>query len=352
MQTSVRLLLGMLGVLLVAELVLQVLPVSTATQTGYYRDPDLLTYPSHHQWTTSTGWDLRNVQRLQSNAWGFVATREFVPDSQAVALIGDSYVEASMLDVASRPAGQLEKALNATRPVYAMGSPGTALLDDAQRIRLAAQAFGIRDFVLLLEQGDARQSLCGSGNVHSRCLDRSTLARRIERFPEPGLLKRIVRHSAVAQYFAGQLKFRPAELMSATFTRVTPEAAKLSAAGVLPAPSAAEAERARRMVDAVVDAFFEDAAPHLQGTLVVLVDGQRTPAAGTAASIPSLLDVERARLIERLGARGAQVVDLQPVFARQMAVSTRSLRVGPYDGHMNALSVHLAAAAAARRLMP
>lgn len=349
MQTALRLLLGMLGALLAAELVLQALPVSTATKSGYHHDPDLLTYPSHHEWTTSTGWDLRNAQRLRSNAWGFVATREFVPDSRAVALIGDSYVEASMLATESRPAAQLERALSAERPVYSMGSPGTALVDHAQRIRVAAQAFGIRDFVLLLEPADARQSLCGSGNVHSRCLHRATLERRVERFSEPGLLKRILRHSALAQYFAGQLKLRPTELVSAMFTRVTPETAKLSASSGPVAPSAADTEQAHRRVDAVVAAFFEDASPYLQGKLVVVVDAQR---AGPVASIPSLLEVERARMIEQLAARGALVVDMQPIFARQMAASQRSLQVGPYDGHMNALSVQLATHAAAQRLMP
>lgn len=340
--------MGMLGALVAAELMLQVLPVSSATRMGYHHDPDLLTYPSQHEWTTSTGWDLRNPQRLRSNAWGFAAEREFVPDSRAIALIGDSYVEASMLEAEERPAAQLERALGSSRPVYAMGSPGSALLDYAQRIRLAAQEFGVRDFVLLLEMSDARQSLCGSGNVHSRCLDEATLERRVQRLPEAGFIKRIARHSALAQYFGGQIKLRPALLISAMFTRATPEAAEKVVGAATPGePKASEVAQAHRMVDAVVDAFFEDALPHLRGRLVVVVDAGRTESRGRA---PDLIAVERARMIDRLATGGALVVDLAPVFAHQMRRSERSLVVGPYDGHMNALAVQLAMAAAAERL--
>lgn len=350
MRTAGRFLFGMLAVAVVAELALQLLPVSTATMTGYHHDPELVTYPSHHEWTSSTGWDLRNPQQLRSNAWGFAAEREFAPDSSAVALIGDSYVEASMLSPAARPAAQLELALNAGRPVYALGSPGTALLDHAQRIRLAAQQFGVRDFVLLLERSDARQSLCGSGNVQSRCLDRTTLERRIQRIPEADTVKRIARHSALAQYFAGQLKFRPSELIKATFTRTTPELVEAAEKSAGQSKyTVQQTLAAHRMVDAVVDAFFEDAAPHLQGRLVVVVDARRGKLRTDAAD---LIDVERARMIQRLASRGAVVVDLAPVFAAHTAASERSLEVGPYDGHMNALGVQLAMTAAAEKLQP
>ena len=116
---------GLLGVVLSVELMLRALPVSTATMTGYHFDPDLLSYPAGHEWTVSTGWDLRNPQRLRSNNWGFASDRDFIPDRSAIALIGDSYVEASMLDAVQRPAAQLEALLGTGRPVYGLGSPGT-----------------------------------------------------------------------------------------------------------------------------------------------------------------------------------------------------------------------------------
>ena len=43
-------LLGVLAMLLAAELLLRALPVSTATMTGYYLDPVISSYPPGHAW--------------------------------------------------------------------------------------------------------------------------------------------------------------------------------------------------------------------------------------------------------------------------------------------------------------
>jgi hypothetical protein len=157
-----------IGVALVAlELLFRLLPVSTSTSAGYYIDPLILTYPPGHTFTTSSGWNLQRPQRHRANNFGFVADHDFARNPEAVALIGDSFVEASMLPARERLAAQLESKLG-TRPVYAMGAPGTALLDYAERVRFASQRFAIHDFVLLLEHGDiasvwiARRSSRGS----------------------------------------------------------------------------------------------------------------------------------------------------------------------------------------------
>ena len=50
-RAFLRLLAGALLTLLALELVLRLLPVSTATLTGYYIDPLILTYPPRHRFT-------------------------------------------------------------------------------------------------------------------------------------------------------------------------------------------------------------------------------------------------------------------------------------------------------------
>jgi len=80
----------------------------------------------------------------------------------------------------------------------------------AERIRHAHDNFGVRDFVILMERGDVKQSLCGSGNVNGPCLDAQTLAPRVETIAPPGTVKKIFRHSALAQYVFGQLRFQTA----------------------------------------------------------------------------------------------------------------------------------------------
>lgn len=329
-------------VLLIAELALRLLPSPTATRLGYYIDPDILTYPPGHQWQMSTGWDLRNSQALVANNLGFPAERNFVFDGQAVALIGDSYVEASMLDAADRPGAQLERSLQG-RTVYAMGGPGSSLLDYAERIRYAHQRLGVHDFVVLMEAGDVRQSLCGSGNVHSPCLDRTTLAVQHERREPPSALARVTRESALAQYFVGQLRLSVRALIAQTFRRGVPEApiAQVPAAAASAAGVAVPA-----FVDAVADSFFERVRPQVTGRLVMLVDGARD----AKRPLESGLAAERRRFIQRARESGAVVVDAEAIFAAHAGRSQRSLDVGPYDGHLNPLGVTLVMTAAAQAL--
>lgn len=338
MRTAVTLAsAGFAAVLLLLELVLRILPVSTATMTGYHLDPDVITYPPGHEWTTSTGWDLRNVQHLRANNWGFASERDFDPDPNAIALIGDSYVEAAMLNAADRPGRRLESLLGGKHPVFAFGSPGTALIDHAQRLRLASDRLQVRQVIIWLEQGDARRSLCGSGNVHSQCLDPQTLALRVERRPPPSAVQLWARHSALAQYLFGQLKFQPAVFWRVLFARSTPEEPKKGAAAPQAPAIGTLTPPARRVIDAVVARFFDDAAPYMPRRLLFVVDGRRAGPAAVSTSV----DLERAYLILQLRASGADVIDLEPVFAQYATGSSRSLEVGPYDAHLNAVGVQL-----------
>ncbi|MBK9234562.1 MAG: hypothetical protein IPO19_00270 [Rhodoferax sp.] len=103
-------LFGMAGALLACELVLQALPVSSATARDYYMDPQVLSYPPGHRWHGDGMGSASNAQTLRANNFGFASEIDFVPDPQAVAFIGDSYVEASMLGAADRPGAQLARA--------------------------------------------------------------------------------------------------------------------------------------------------------------------------------------------------------------------------------------------------
>jgi hypothetical protein len=110
-----------------------------------------------------------------------------------------------MLAEPDRLGGQLESLL-APQPVFVLGGPGTSLLDYAERARFARERFDVRHFVFVIERGDVRQTLCGSGNIHGPCLDRDTLEPRTETRPSAGLGKHIFRESALAQYLFSQLK--------------------------------------------------------------------------------------------------------------------------------------------------
>lgn len=340
-------LLGAVGFVLACELALRFLPVSTAAATGYYADPQILTYPPGHHWRVATGWDLRNARVLQSNNAGFLASGDFSRDERAVALVGDSFVEASMLAAADRPAVQLERALG-TRRVFAMGGPGSALLDYAERIRFAHERFAVRDFVVLMERGDVQQSLCGSGNIHGPCLDRATLAPRTQTQPAPGPVKRLLRHSALAQYLFSQIKMSPERLWRQARAQSQPVAAPAIAAGQAVAatvPAGASGQRTAA-VDAVAQAFFARIEPFCLGRLVIVVDGDRS-----ATSLPQRpTDEARMRFINLARQAGAVVIDAEPLYRAHYAASALKLEVGPYDAHLNALGLKILMQAAARAM--
>lgn len=336
---------GIGGFLLLLELLFRVLPVSTSTETGYYTDPLILNYPPHHRWRVATGWDLRNAQRLESNNFGYLASRNFARNEQAVALIGDSFIEASMLAPADRPDAQLERALG-SRPVFAMGNPGTALLDYAERIRFAHERFDVRDFVVLMERGDVKQSLCGSGNINARCLDPETLEPRVEKIQPPTKAKQIFRHSALAQYVFGQLKFSPQRLWQQAFPPPQSEG-KSAPTHTTTASKAKTAAPIAPFVDVVTAAFFERIKPYATGKMVIVIDSDR----GALSAGQFKPDPSRARFIELARAAGAIVVDTEPLFKAHFTQSPLKLDVGPYDAHLNALGVKLIAQAAAKALM-
>ena len=338
------LLSGILAVVMAAEVLLRALPVSTATNTGYYVAPNILNYPPGHEWTMATGWDLRNVQQLRSNNMGFASEHDFVAGSDAVGLIGDSYVEASMLPLADRPAAQLERALGG-RQVYAMGGPGSSMLDYAERMRWAHQTLGLKTFVVLMEHMDASQTLCDSGNVHARCLSVDTLEPIISRRPPSGSLKNLLRKSALAQYLNSQLKFSPSRLTSADFWSSGAPPESQAPRRVAPADRPALTVEMRATVDAAVGAFFEQVST-LEGLRVVFVIDMNRRNLETGARAPD----ESYHLAQRLSERDQVVVRGEPLYREHFRQSPLRIDVGPYDQHFNRLGVALLMNAAAQAL--
>jgi len=336
---------GFASLLLTLEVLCRILPVSTSTETDYYTDPLILTYPAKHRWVASTGWDLRNAQSIEANNLGYVSHRDFVRDERAVALIGDSFVEESMLAASDRPGAQLERFLG-TRPVYAMGVPATSLLDYAERIRYAHEKLGVRDFVIVMERGDVKQSLCGSGNVSGSCLEPKTLLPRVETVPPAGTAKRILRHSALAQYLVSQLHVTPKILLEQLRPQWRQDSHTVLKPVAMKKATTAPLDPVMHEVNVITHAFFERVKPHVLGKFVLVMDTDRT-----ALYLGQLNpDPVRQRFMQLARASGADVVDTEPLFKAHIAHSPLKLEVGPYDRHLNALGIELITQAAAEVL--
>ncbi|PKO45798.1 MAG: hypothetical protein CVU31_11470 [Betaproteobacteria bacterium HGW-Betaproteobacteria-4] len=325
---------GVFAVLLMLEIAFQILPVATATRSGYYQHPLILSYPAGHCFISSTGWDLKNAQRNCANNIGFLAGRDFLPDRNAIGLIGDSYVEASMLPVGQRLGAMLENKL-AGRPVYAFGGPGSNLLDYAERAKFAAEKFGIRTFVFILERGDIKQAQCGSGHIHGVCVDTVTGRIRTETQAQPGALKRILRHSALAQYLVSQLKFDLSKLKPSAWS--APAVTK----------SSLQAGVSDELQNATVNAFFSQISKIQNSRLVFVVDPDRGHLLEAGAGERN----EVAERIQQAGAGQVTVIDPGSAFKEHLVRTGRLLDVGPYDRHWNAEAIGIVAELAGNALI-
>jgi len=228
-----------------------------------------------------------------------------------------------------------------------MGVPGSNLLDYAERIRFAAERFGVRDFVLILERGDVRQSLCGSGNVSAVCLDPITFAFRTEKQAPPTYLKSALRDSRAAQYLFGQLKLSPTRLLDDIIAsmkrRVEGVPVEEAKAGIKQAESST-------YVVAVFNHFLERASSHVKGRLILVLDADRNSLYRVAEGGPRTSEPDRARFLELARARGVEVIDLEPLFAAHIAESSVKLEVSPSDAHWNPVAISIVATAVAARL--
>lgn len=337
MRFTALVLFGALLALLAVETSLRFLPVSTSSKTGYYIHPLILTYPPYQKFVVSTGWNLRNAQRHRANNYGFLTERDFAPNPQAIALIGDSFVEASMLAEPDRLGGQLAFLL-APQPVFILGAPGTSLLDYAERARFARERFGVRSFIFVIERGDVRQTLCGSGNIHGPCLDSKTLESRTETQPAAGWAKRILRESALAQYLFSQLKIDLAALLKQWRPATSPPTSG-------PRQPSGPEDVPLEKVDRIVEAFFTR-LPHGDGERWLLVfDSDRDH----LLEMPIPETPMRNRFMELARQAGAEVVDTAPIFRDYLRATGLSLHVAPFDKHWNREANRLVAEAIANK---
>src|SRR5450631_2965764 len=122
------LLFGLVLTVILAELVLRTLPVSTGYNLQAINDSNpILRGMSHSRYTYSRGWNLQLSNSGVLNNFGFRASYDYVPDPRAIAVIGNSFIQADAIDPRDTFSERLGVLLH--RPTYAVGSDGFSLAD-------------------------------------------------------------------------------------------------------------------------------------------------------------------------------------------------------------------------------
>src|SRR3954447_26981693 len=141
--------------LLLAEGLLRLLPVTNGVHRqnprGSASSARLL---ASRPYTWSMGWDLRFPTRGRTNAMGFISPHEYTDGNRAVALFGDSFVEAQMLPYAESLAGQLDALWRDRLIAHNYGASGAALPHYLGMAREMGARFRFRAAVVVVTPGD------------------------------------------------------------------------------------------------------------------------------------------------------------------------------------------------------
>ncbi|NEX93997.1 hypothetical protein [Caulobacter sp. 17J65-9] len=277
-------------------------------------------------WVHSLGWSFFNPHRGRLNNEGFNDPQDYVRGAPVIAVLGDSYVEATTVAYADSLQARLRGALAPCPRVYSFGRSGANPADYVAYLRWAQRRYDVAGAVVLISAGDLEEAATPreGGNYYVRADDG---AHRIAvmNYAGPGPLHHAVNASSLARYLLNNLQFNPITASHAL--------------GRTSAPSRpVHADR-----DWIVPAFLADLRASLPPERVTLVfdADRRAIADGAAPAYPP----ERARMIADARLSGFTVVDLDPAFRNQRARDARKVDYAPLDGHWNALGHQVAAAA-------
>lgn len=340
-------LLGLLVSAIIAEGMLRALPV----QMGLYRTSNhdkwpLYAYQPHREFSYSTTWQMLLPNRGATNNYGHIAPFDYVPGSQPIVVIGDSFVEALMNRFGDTLQGALSNLLAGRIPVYGLGFSGNSLAEYLATARLARDEFAPVALVILIIDNDVAESwlrrpghryfAIEHGRVREEYLPLSN-ARPAQR------LRVQFGDSALYRYIQANLGFS----VDMIFARSRPSTTDFAArddAGEANSQSAIDYFLVQLPVASGVDSAH--IALVFDSDRDKIYDPHRSPRSGLDSRSTQGYFREHAR------SAGYQVVDTQSVFAEHFGTNHRKFDYSPTDRHWNGLGHQLAAARVAALVVP
>jgi hypothetical protein len=340
---------GIVGTLLLLEVVLRLLPVLDGTFAADPRPawPAHTMIPNSH-FTYSTGWNLQNVHRGRINNYGYVAPFDYARANAAsngtIAVFGDSYVESTMNDYTSTLQGALNNYLKTPRTVLNFGMAGSEMPDYLGIAPLVRRDFSPQWAVFVITVGDfTRGFSAGPGYFRWQ----PELSPPVKLIPEihRSNASKWMRTLALVRYLRGNLSLQPDALIRLR-----------RGADIAEAAGPCHAEVLSKGDEALLATFARDlpAALALPPDRVILVfDADRKAIyAGKTRAEMQKCEARAALANDRLQALAAQlgmhVIDSYPVFKQYFDERQGPLDRSPLDAHWNAAAHRLMAQEVAR----
>jgi hypothetical protein len=289
----------------------------------------------HREYTSSMGWDLRHVVHGKTNGMGFLSPHEYTSDRRAVALFGDSFVEAQMLGYDESLAGQLETRWGLRTRAYNFGLSGASLPHYLGMAREMGSQFTFDAAVVVITPGDyaegfeSQEGLYGWDDAAGR-----DIVKLVPAAPRSGI-RQLARELATVRYVRSNMKLALHNILPAARKGCTPQSL-----------SGQDRERLSRYVEALPEAL------RLPPGKVVLVFNaptrdiyERVDRNRDAGSRCLDLDANAiAYLREVAVARGMSIVDAARVFENHYRAHRRQLDFSPVDSHWNGIATGAIAA--------
>ncbi|MDP1524964.1 MAG: hypothetical protein Q8M20_04090 [Rhodocyclaceae bacterium] len=331
--------MGVLVALVILEGVLLLLPVSSGARMA---ETDQVKPFSHYlpqqHYTYSLGWSLLNARRGMTNDQGFTNSPDFSGQG-GVLVVGDSFIESLMLDLAETVQGRLGTALGGN--VVAAASSGNGLADSLKLAEFYLPRLRPRALVIFVKHSELSSLTSPPHRGHNGFDDEGGVVAVRHNVYQESPLKQIVQKSALARYLYYNLKFPDWVSKAVRVERPS----ETSAPTVSPA-------RKEKMLNYYFSELQQWAgATQLQ--ILFLIDGDRESIYSGQLNPKAVRNKADREIFLRVAPTyGHGVVDLQPVFERHWSQRRERMDFMPADGHWNPVAHQLAAVELLKHLKP
>jgi hypothetical protein len=349
---ALSILIGTACALVVAELGLRLLPVNDGLLVVPVTEADpVFHFVPNQRSTWSLGWNFSRVNRLQVNNAGYANDQEYDRDDprRLLAVVGDSYVQASMIPYHETLQGRLAAMVAPDARVYSFGASGAPLSQYLVWAREAREQWKAQALAIIVVGNDFDESLAiyrKSPGFHHYISDPDgSLKLQLVEY-RPGRLRFIAEHSALVRYLIFNMQVLEHLRGLAESIRKIGSAAAETYVGNTSAEASADR---MRWSEAAVRTFLRDLGTFSgwrPEQVVFVVDGFRYPPQDTSM-LSSYFARMRSYFLAEARRAGYEVIDMDTIFMPRFSATGERYEF-PNDGHWNGLAHGLAAGAVGR----
>jgi len=316
-------------------------------------DSPVARYRPHRSFDYSNHWNFQNIHYGRTNAQGFVSDFDYNADDSRplIAVIGDSYIEARMLNFSRTLQEKIRSGLHGAVRVYAFAMNGAALSQYLAFAKLARDTYRPDALIVNIVSNDFDESFAdirSRNRFHYFISDaRGDLRPQLIGSYQISRLQEIISQSALVRYAYFHLRITDAPQKIKRFLRSLPVTARFQN----PAPPASQsAKKAADNHETSLQAaktflkLLPEYAGLPPGKIILILDGQRRSLYYGPHKQDSLFESMRRYMLKNAPAMGYEMIDMHPLFQRDFQTSQQRFEFA-HDAHWNARAHDLAARA-------